>query len=125
MAITIKGKEYVVRDLTNDDLFNFLEITDKIDVSFIDDLVKNIKKPKKGEELIDVQKVLGAKTAFLLLRQLHKAKHETYNFLGGLIDMPPHEFAKVSPQDTFKVINEVLKKEGAVNFFSSALNTEE
>jgi iron-sulfur cluster repair protein YtfE (RIC family) len=121
MAVTIKGKEYLVRSLNFDDV----EVISRI----IDNAGVNIGEYEKQAQAIarkgaDVQ-AEGTKLFLDLIGQIlknyHKAHRDVLEFVGSLIDVTPEEVRKMPISAPMKVLKELAKDEDARDFFSSLL----
>lgn len=121
MAITIKGKDYEVRELTFADSMALSVILDKTNFN-----LKDFNKDVKGKRLMDDQvKSLAfevvAEMASHIIKNIHRAHKETRALLASLIDVKPEEFDKMPLTTPIQIAKELGKTIDLKDFFKSAV----
>ena len=123
--IEIKGKEYIVRELTADDVESLSAILDKIDFDIMD-FEKQARSMTKGGKLVLNQKIateimlqLFAQISAKLIRNYHKAHKEMRKFCASLIGATEEEFGKMPITAPAMIIKELAKDGELVNFIKS------
>ena len=119
MAIEIKGKEYIVRDLTFEDAELLSLILDKIELDIME-FEKQAKSFTKGGEITQEMGLqFFSQIAAKLIRNYHKAHKETRKLCAGLIGISEEEFAKMPITAPATIIKELMKSGDLVNFIKS------
>lgn len=121
MAITIKGKDYEVRELTFADSMALSAILDKTNFN-----LKDFNKDVKGKRLTEEQvKALAfevvTEMASHIIKNYHKAYKETRNLLASLIDVTPEEFEKMPLTTPILIGKELAKTTNLKDFFKLAV----
>jgi acetolactate synthase small subunit len=118
MSIVINGEEKVIRELTNDDFFNFCDLLDRVDFNV--DSIQKLVSDSKGKSKGDIQMKVGIKVMFDIVKQLGRARKEANVFLGSLVGLTEEEFAKAKFKDTINLVQELAKQEGFGDFLQQA-----
>jgi hypothetical protein len=122
MAIEIKGKEYLVRELQTDDCMHLSLILDKTGFN-INDYKKQVSGADKMEqsELENMGKEIAIQMGGYLIKNYHKAHKETKEFLASLIGVKPEEYAKMPINTPVKIVKELAKNNNLFDFFKQAV----
>ena len=97
-----------MRNLVFDDVFKMSEIMKKIKLK--DDLdIAGMTVDEAGQELIMV-----------IMENIHLARKEINEFMGGLNEMSAEEFSKLSLDQAMSCFNELKNQPGIQTFFKSA-----
>lgn len=119
-SITIKGKEYEVRELETEDIGRLSVILDKTGFD-----LKDFSKDIKGKRFTEDQmKQIGftmmADMVAYLIRNYHKANKEAREFFADLIGVKPDQYAKMPITTPVKILKELAKENDLMDFFKLA-----
>lgn len=96
-----------LRQLTTDDMFLLSEAFDAMDLTF--------------DPTGKTQEQVGAELAMLIARRLHRAKEPVKMLLASLVDRQIDEIGRMSPSKVVGLIVELVKQDGLLDFFKSAV----
>lgn len=104
-----------MRKLVFEDLFDLLEIIDKTGVDF--DL-NAFMDAKKAGAAADVQANIGGQMIFSIIRKLHKARTEVYQFIAKMTEQDPAEISQWGIKQLTDFFKELFDQEGIAGLFS-------
>jgi len=111
MAITINGKEHVVRKLKARDIPAVSRILKKMDLKMdFKDLMSG------AGDTEAAQKALGAEFVLRILTSIGEAEEELFALIGNLINIPASEAADLEIEELAEVLNEIKDKAGISGF---------
>lgn len=111
MAITIDGKEYVVRKLKARDIPAASRILKKMDMKIdFNRIMGNMFNTEA------TQKALGAEFMLQVLTNIGEAEEELFALIGSLIGMSASEAAELELESLADVFNEIKDKAGIAGF---------
>jgi iron-sulfur cluster repair protein YtfE (RIC family) len=121
MAVTIKGKEYVVRSLNFDDVEIISRIIDHtgVNIGEFEQQAQSI--TREGANVQAEGTKLFLELIGQILKNYHKAHKDVLEFVGSLIGEKPESVSKMPISAPMKVLKELAKDEDARDFFSSLL----
>lgn len=122
MAITIKGKDYEVRELTFDDSRAISEIMDLTNFdlkNFEEDLMELKDKRLTKDQLLKAGIGVMGDIIAHLIKNYHKAHKEVGSFLASLIGVTHDEFKKMPITTPVKIIKELSKTVDLKDFLDS------
>lgn len=103
-----------MKDLTNEHFYLISEIADKMEIQLPE---YPETKGKEEAELEKLQKKYGLELLTILLKKAYKAREPINQLLADLTDSTVDEIKNKPIKETVKLITELFKKEGFMDFF--------